>query len=485
MTRDLGVANIFFITSELTEGLRRLAEQRQLRGLHYGDGFRWDERMHNDWERAEAAVIPAPRNRSEALELAGLLRRWVNAEPSATSDIPAVIGICPPSITIAQFRERLSLAAPDRASGNGTATTPDGLVRQAVVLATSGSTSGNPDLVVLSREALAASASATETVLGGPGDWVLALPLAHIAGVQVLLRAAFAGTHSVVPSCWPHVTPVSLAETVRGHLAGAQQEPAEVPLHLQAAAGTSRLYTSLVSPQLAAILDAPGQVAEACTLFDAILVGGGRIDPGLLDRARKRGLHVVTTYGMTETAGGCVYNGLPLPGTEIVTEESTSRVLLHTPSLMDGYVDTAADFIWREGKKYLRTADVGGIGPDGRLSIEGRADDIVNSGGVKVLLPAVADAIRRQPGIVDAACVAVDDPTWGQCVAALVVAGASYEGGTQAVREAAKSALGRPHAPRIVVFARSVPRTELGKVERASVARLVDRAIRSGTAWKR
>ena len=169
-----------------------------------------------------------------------------------------------------------------------------------LVIATSGSSVGKPRLVGLSTDALIASAKATELALDGPGRWILALPTHHIAGAMVLLRAAVAETNPQVVDTTQGFDPAALLPAI----AGVTQD--QMPG-----------YLSLVPTQLVQCLDAGDQVIDALRSLSAILVGGAAISQNLLQRALDAGLKVRTTYGMTETSGGCVYDGEPddaLPG---------------------------------------------------------------------------------------------------------------------------------------------------------------------------
>ncbi|RYJ00060.1 MAG: AMP-dependent synthetase, partial [Actinomycetales bacterium] len=224
---------------------------------------------------------------------------------------------------------------------------------------TSGS-SGEPKEVVLSREALVASAEATHERLGGPGQWLLALPTTGVAGLQVLVRSAVGGHPTVV---------------VEDH-AGLEDA-------LEAMCG-SRKYASLVPTQLHR-LAAAGRL-DALSTLDALLVGGAAVDPGLVAAARDAGVRVVRTYGMSETSGGCVYDGVPLDGVELRLDDD-GQVLVAGPVLFDGYGDEPREGDW------FATGDLGTL-TDGVLSIVGRLDDVVQVGGAKVPLPAVEQAVR-------------------------------------------------------------------------------------------
>ena len=313
-----------------------------------------------------------------------------------------------------------------------------------IVVRTSGST-GEPKQAVLSHEAVLASARATHERLGGPGRWLLDLPVNGIAGLQVLVRSALAGTDPVVVSEHDDL------ETAIEELAG------------------SRRYASLVPTQLHR-LDASDRL-DVLAGLDALLVGGAATDPALLDRARDAGVNVVRTYGMTETCGGCVYEGRPLDGVELRIDDR-GQVLLAGPVLFDGYVDHPREDEW------FATADRGEIDDDGRLWILGRMDDVVISGGVNVPLMAVERALRSVEGVGDVAVVGVDDPEWGaRVVAAVVPADAVCLDGLRLdlLRDAVtEGGLPRAWAPRQLILVDELPLVPGGKTDRARLRWLAE-----------
>ena len=319
----------------------------------------------------------------------------------------------------------------------------------AVVIATSGST-GEPKLVELSAAALRASARATAARVGGSGRWLLALPAEHVAGVQVIVRALTAGAPPAVLDLRAGFRPDAFAA---------------------AAAGLDGGCTSLVPTQLRRLLDDTAG-SRALRRFGAVLVGGAALEPGLRERAERAGVRVVATYGMSETAGGCVYDGLPLDGVRV--DLDGGRILLGGPTLATGYLGrpelTAAAFA---GGRF-RTGDLGRWSA-GRLEVLGRADDVIVTGGEKVAPAAVERVLAAQPGV-RAACVAgVPDPQWGSVVGAAVVVdpGGSADLGT--LRAAVRAELGRAAVPRRIRVVQALPSRGVGKPDRAAVARLLAR----------
>lgn len=303
---------------------------------------------------------------------------------------------------------------------------------------TSGST-GAPKDVMLGRAAMLASARSALERLGGPGHWLLALPAQYVAGLQVLLRALVAGTE-----------PVVLDEHDDLHRA-------------VAAIPSGRRYVSLVPTQLQRLLD--GHV-DALQGFDAVLIGGAAAAPGLLDRARRAEVRVVTTYGMSETCGGCVYDGRPLDGVE-VTVDSGGRIHIGGSVLFDGYAGQPELTAQTLVDGVLRTPDLGGFDADGRLVVTGRADDVVVSGGVNVALPAVEARVREHHLVRDAAVVGVDDPEWGSRVAAFAVTGPGLT--LEALRDFVAERLPRTWAPRELNVVPALPLLPNGKVDRLTL----------------
>nr|WP_246324126.1 o-succinylbenzoate--CoA ligase [Petropleomorpha daqingensis] len=308
-----------------------------------------------------------------------------------------------------------------------------------LVVVTSGST-GTGRGVLLPASALTASATATHDRLGGPGSWLLALPASAIAGLQVLCRGVVAGHR-----------PTVLGEDER--LADAvERMPA------------GRRYTALVPTQLRRYLDAE---PVALSAFDAVLVGGAATDPALLDRARDAGVAVATTYGMTETAGGCVYDGVPLDGVRVRVADG---VEIAGPTLALGYrldpEGTAVAF----ADGWFRTRDAGSIDHEGRLTVHGRLDDVLISGGVNVAPQAVEAALREHADVADAVVFGRPDEEWGQRVVAAVVPAPGAQPALADLRPWVTDRLGAPAAPKELHLIAAVPTLHTGKPDRRGVA---------------
>ena len=361
--------------------------------------------------------------------------------------------------------------------------------RTDLILRTSGSTTGTGRLIAMSAAALFASARATHARLGGPGTWLLPLPAHHVAGLQILIRSLEAGTEPVVVDTSAGFSPTALADALDS-------------ARLSTGAAASRLYVSLVPTQLVRVLQDP-VVGRALSDADAVLLGGAAADPALLARARRAGVTVVTTYGMSETGGGCVYNGRPLAGVEVAIQdpdaEGAGRILLSGPVLAEGYLrpsgrrpgdrpDDGEGFHRSGGKRILATSDRGRLHPDGRLEVLGRLDDVIITGGVKVEPRRVEEVLTAIDGVAEACVVGLPDEKWGSRVVAAVV----LEPGRQrarwpgcdgaALREAVRARLDGAHAPKRVVVLEALPLRPSGKVDRRGVARLLAAAATDVTS---
>ena len=266
----------------------------------------------------------------------------------------------------------------------------------ALVVTTSGTT-GVPKGAMLTAEALRASGDATHERLGGPGQWLLALPTHHIAGIQVLLRSIQSGTEPVVLDVSGGFLPGGLATAVSG-MTG------------------PRRYTSLVPTQLIKALDDPVGV-HALAALDAVLVGGAATPRPVLDRARAAGITVVRTYGMSETCGGCVYEGVPLTGAKVRIEDG--RVLLGGTMLAKGYRGIPDHPAFAE-PGWFRTEDAGTF-DDGVLTISGRLDEAIMTGGLLVIPQVVEAVLATHPAIAEAVVLGLPDARLGQRVAVAVV----------------------------------------------------------------
>ena len=309
----------------------------------------------------------------------------------------------------------------------------------AVVIATSGST-GEPKGVQLAAGALLHSARASLDRIGARAGerWLCPLPASHVAGLGILTRSLVSGTIPVV------------AQPLR--------DEADLP-------GFGCAYTSLVPTQLRRLLAAGADL----TGFATILLGGAAAPAGLLDAARAAGVRVVTTYGMSETCGGCVYDGVPLTGVSVRTGPA-GRIEITGPVLFSGYrlrPDLTGQAM---ADGWFVTSDVGVVDAAGCVAVHGRADEMINTGGEKVAPGEVAAALELCPGVREAVVIGQPDPEWGERVTAVVV---PVDTAHPPALAELRATLGRrlPHyaVPRALVLVPEVPLLASGKPDLAAL----------------
>ncbi|MFE6919981.1 o-succinylbenzoate--CoA ligase [Nocardia sp. NPDC057663] len=314
----------------------------------------------------------------------------------------------------------------------------------ALVVTTSGTT-GIPKGALLGAEALRASGNATHDRLGGPGSWLLALPTHHIAGIQVLLRSILAGTEPTVLDVSGGFLPEALAGAV-------------------AAMRGPRRYTALVPTQLIKSLDSP-VAAKALAELDGVLVGGAATPLPVYERARDAGITVVRTYGMSETCGGCVYEGVPLDGTEVRIEDG--RVLLGGAMIARGYRNLPDHPAFAE-PGWFRTEDAGTYA-DGVLSITGRLDEAIMTGGLLVIPQVVEAVLANHPGIRECIVLGLPDERLGQRVAVAIVPAPGAAPTLDEIRAHVVAELDSIAAPRELAVLAEIPLRGPGKPDRAAL----------------
>lgn len=384
------------------------------------------------------------------------------------------------------------------------ASLPAGLQDTGLVVPTSGST-GTAKAVAQPLASLVASQDATAALFaadgtapgtGGHGFWLPLLPPTHIAGIQVLARAHRTAQVLGLPA---PALPDPLPD-LRGHFDSAAFVDLAEPALAQAEQAGLPALTSLVPTQLTRIVTgATGADARARAVlrrFAAVLVGGAATSPDVLARARGQRIAVRTTYGSSETAGGCVYDRTPLPGVRLRIEDpdasGAGRLLIASPTLALGYltadrgVDDSAFSTVGAPERELRTSDLAELDEDGALRILGRADDVIITGGRKVLPQDVERAIDRSlmlRGMIrSAVVVGVADPEWGQRLEALVTLepgsgpAVGPEEATALVRSALRTTEVPAHQiPKRVHVVEELPLRGIGKIDRAAARELAER----------
>jgi O-succinylbenzoic acid--CoA ligase len=367
----------------------------------------------------------------------------------------ALSGVGPAILPVEIAAAGASDSAPAAASPAGTGTGPhpphEVARRIALVVETSGSTA-TPKRVALSADALLASAAASDSLLGGSGQWLLALPVHYIAGLNVLVRSIASGTD-----------PVILDGPFDPHAFAAAAERLDGVLR----------FTSLVPAQLSRLLETDDAL-PALRRFDRILVGGQSTPAPLLDRARELGITLTRTYGSSETSGGCVYDGVPIGNTE--ARVVGGEIELSGSVLADGYLDaqfledrhrTDAAFSTENGRRWYRTGDTGSLA-DGVLRVTGRLDDVIISGGLKVSLAAVERVVRSIDGQSDAVVVRAPSERWGEVPVVVTTRPIALDD----LRHRLVASLGRAAAPDRVVVVAELPMLGSGKPDRREIQRI-------------
>jgi O-succinylbenzoic acid--CoA ligase len=346
------------------------------------------------------------------------------------------------------------------------------LLQGAVIVPTSGST-GRPRPVVLSVPALRAAAHAAHDRLDGPGTWASALPTSYVAGLMTVVRAVVAGRR------WRAVASDLSDLGVSGH---------------------GPHYVSIVPTQLYRALGTPA--AAALATYDAVLVGGSRLDPALRSAAEAEGIRVVQTYGMSETSGGVVYDGVPLAGVAVgfvswggAADPGAGRIALTTPTCFTAYLgDPAATAAVLATPTGELQPPVGESRPpageaqapdgesqpsatfitsdrgrwfDGRLVVTGRVDDVVQSGGVNVDLADLQGHVDAVCGAMRVAVYAVPDPVWGSRIMAAAIDPLTVADLIEHLGDRIAAAA----RPRGLVRVNAIPLTQSGKVDRLALAR--------------
>lgn len=311
----------------------------------------------------------------------------------------------------------------------------------AFIVETTGST-GTRKFVALSAGAVLASARASLDYLQArPGQtWALLLPLNHIAGINVLIRALDLGT-----------TPVDLRNAT------------DYPV---------TDFSAVVPTQIYRALNGDEKLLAHLQSASTVLVGGSQLQDDLLHKARAAGISVVRTYGMSETSGGCIYEGAPLKGTQVRLADS-GLIEISGPMLASTYLGN--EELWgqqlRDG--WFTTSDLGVIDNDGLLKVLGRSDDVYISGGEKVSLTHVDEILSAEFPAQQWSAVAVDDVQWGQRL--VVAVSGSNTPSIEDVSKALHSELGESAKPKQLLIFSELPLIGIGKIDRAQI---IDRAQR-------
>lgn len=348
-----------------------------------------------------------------------------------------------PTWTIADITARLAKAL----VGEGPAITLGPISAKTIpsdislVVSTSGST-GDAKEVGLSAAALVASARATNKFFGASAGqtWSLLLPLTHIAGINVLVRALELSTIAID------------ARGVTGKYPDTD-------------------FTAIVPTQLFRALNGDGDLLAHLQSAKSVLVGGSALDKNLGAQARTAGINIVESYGMTETCGGCVYDGLPI-GDASVEINRDGLIKISTASLATTYLNDASGWSSKLVDGYFLTSDLGEIN-DGKLTVTGRADDVIVTGGENISLTKVEEIIRGAFAGIECAAFAVADLQWGQALH-LAIAG-SLKPESAAINDCLTAQMSAAAKIKGFIYLDKLPRTPLDKVDRQELVNIASR----------
>ena len=305
----------------------------------------------------------------------------------------------------------------------------------AVVIPTSGS-SGQPKDVALSAEALISSAQASHKFLGATSGqrWSLLLPITHIAGINVLVRAIELGT-----------------------------DPVDMNVDAE--------FTAIVPTQLHRALHGEEKLLKHLQAAKAVLVGGAASSSALLEQARNAGINPVTTYGMSEMSGGCIYNDIALEGVQVQIN-SEGAIELSGPMQAIGYLN--APELWNEVTvgEWFVTSDSGEI-RDGKLIVSGRLDDQINSGGKKISLSVIDNFLHEKFPRQRFASLSLPDKEWGEKLV-LVVDGSMD---SNLIKDSLRVEFGGHAVPKELLFNKEIPLISIGKPDRKKLRELFEKIV--------
>jgi len=376
------------------------------------------------------AVLLAP-----AAAATVIRRCWDEGEAVAVLD--------PRAPAAALDRARARLRPTHIVDRGGRRALPDGeptVADVAAVVLTSGTT-GAPRAVELTRAGRDAIGDGFAAALGTTTSdrWLVCLPLHHVAGLAVLGRSVASGVPVVTHNGFD--------------LDAVASSPARE--------GTT--IVSLVPTTLARLLDAGGDVAR----YRVVIVGGAPLPATLRERCESAGAHCVDTYGLSETWGGVLLDGAPIPGATVNLGHD-GEILVGGAMVMRGYrfdPDATASAFTADGQ--LRTGDLGRLEPDGRIRVMDRRRELIITGGVNVSPTAVEAVLSEHPAVADVCVAGRPDAEWGERVVAYVVARDPSEPPTvDALRAFARDRLSPAQLPRQVAAIAAIPRTPGGKTLR-------------------
>ena len=348
-----------------------------------------------------------------------------------------------PTWTLAQFSAHLANAL----NGAGPALALSPISAKTVpneislVVSTSGST-GQAKEVAISAAALLAGAQATNNFLGAKVGqrWSLLLPLTHIAGLNVLVRCLELGRDPI--DCRENTGKYPEAD-----------------------------FTAIVPTQLFRALNGDNHLLEHLKSAKAVLIGGAALSSELGGQARRAGINIVESYGMTETCGGVIYNGVAIGGTSYFVEEN-GLIKISSAMLATTYLNDPSGWSSKYKAGYLLTSDLGKI-INGKLIVLGRADDVIVTGGENVSLAQVENVLSQNFSGIECAAFAITDPQWGQALH-LAIAG-SIKPDEADINQSLSAQISDAAKVKGFIYLDKLPRTALDKVDRQELAKALQR----------
>ena len=304
-----------------------------------------------------------------------------------------------------------------------------------LIVATTGSSGAKKSVALTAAALLASTKASLEFLHARPGQtWALLLPIHHIAGVNVLIRSLELGT-----------TPVDL------------RNASKFP---------TTDFSAVVPTQIYRALNGDDQLLAHLKSAQSVLVGGAKLDDSLLTQALDAGISIVRTYGMSETSGGCIYEGTPLKGVDLRLTDA-GLIEIAGSVLASGYIGN--NELWSQifDGQWFTTPDRGEIAGDGTLRVLGRADDVYVTGGEKVSLIQVDEILCQAFASHHWCSLAVEDAQWGQRLV-IAVAGADHPALDQINNELEMRIGGFAKAKQLITFDQ-LPTIGIGKIDRAQI----------------
>lgn len=323
----------------------------------------------------------------------------------------------------------------------------------ASIMYTSGTT-GKPKgvLQTFGNHFYSAVSSALNLGLSPADKWLCVAPIFHISGFSIIMRGLIYGMT------------VRLVEKFRAE---------EIERILANEAVT---IMSVVPFMLKKLIQQQNKTnTHYNSAFRCMLLGGGTIDRETLEACLQRSIPVVQCYGMTETCSQIVALrsadallklgsvGQPLFSTQLKLSKD-GEILLKTPALTPGYLNLPDKLPSKTIDGWYRTGDIGHLDKEGYLYIDGRADEMLISGGENIFPQEVEQVYQRYPQVNEVVVVGQNDSVWGQVPVAFVVSDRRLS--TTKLMNYGYEHLARYKVPQHYIFVSELPKNASGKIRR-------------------